>query len=162
MQPQVTRERSDGVGALGADQQQYLTFRLGDEEYGIEILRVQEIKGFTAVTPIPNTPPEVRGVMNLRGIVVPILDLRIRFGLRETGTTRFTVVVVVNVGERVIGLVVDAVSDVLAVPPEAIEPAPDLGGGSNALTGLAKSGDRLVALLDVGRIVECATALAAA
>jgi purine-binding chemotaxis protein CheW len=134
---------------------QYLTFRLGPEEYGIEILKVQEIKGFTAVTPIPNTPPYVKGVMNLRGTVVPVLDLRTKFGMPETPYDKFTVIVVVTVGARVLGMVVDSVSDVLDIAPGAIEAIPDLGAGidTTCLSGMAKSGDKLVLLLDLARVV---------
>jgi purine-binding chemotaxis protein CheW len=134
---------------------QYLTFRLGPEEYGIEILKVQEIKGFTAVTPIPNTPPYVKGVLNLRGTVVPVLDLRTKFGMPETPYDKFTVIVVVTVGARVLGMVVDSVSDVLDIAPGAIEAIPDLGAGidTTCLSGMAKSGDKLVLLLDLARVV---------
>src|SRR6187399_2690041 len=92
---------------------QFLTFQLGPEMFGLEILRVQEIKGYSPVTPIPNAPPHVKGVMNLRGAVVPILDMRCKFGMAEAAYTKFTVIIVVTVGAKVIGLVVDAVSDVL-------------------------------------------------
>jgi purine-binding chemotaxis protein CheW len=121
----------------------------------LEILRVQEIKGYSKVTPLPNTPPEVKGVMNLRGAVVPIIDLRIRFGLRVTEYTRFTVIIVVNVGAKVVGLVVDAVSDVLNVAAKEMVPTPDLGAGvdTSFLTGIARTGDRLVSLLNIDRLV---------
>jgi purine-binding chemotaxis protein CheW len=134
---------------------QFLTFRLGDEEYGLEILRVQEIKGYSRVTPLPNTPPEVRGVMNLRGAVVPVFDLRTRFGLPAAEYTRFTVIIVVTAGPRVGGLVVDAVSDVLTVGPGEVVPTPDLGAAvdTSCVTGMARTGDRLVTLLNVDRLV---------
>ena len=134
---------------------QYLTFRLADEEYGLEILRVQEIKGYSKVTPLPNTPPEVRGVMNLRGAVVPILDLRARLGLPAAEYTRFTVVIVVTVGAKVVGLVVDGVSDVLDVGAKEAVPTPDLGAGADTsfMTGMARAGDRLVTLLNIDRLV---------
>ena len=95
---------------------QYLTFRLGHEEYGVEILKVQEIKGYSAITPIPSAPAFLKGVMNLRGTIVPVVDLRSRFGMAAADYTPFTVIIVVTVGSRVMGLVVDAVSDVLAGP----------------------------------------------
>lgn len=150
---------SDPTPAGGpADGRQYLTFRLADEEYGLEILRVQEIKGYSKVTPLPNTPPEVKGVMNLRGAVVPILDLRCRFGLPEAAYTRFTVIIVVTLGSRVLGLVVDAVSDVLNVGGTDAVPPPDLGAGvdTSFLTGIARTGDRLVSLLNIDRLVGLA------
>lgn len=139
--------------AIGSGQ--FLTFRLVSEEYGIEILKVQEIKGFSAVTPIPNTPPCIKGVMNLRGTVVPVLDLRSKFGMVESPYDKFTVIIVVTVGTRVMGLVVDAVSDVLDVGREAIEPIPDLGAGVDTafLSGMARSGEKLVLLLDLERVI---------
>ncbi len=146
---------SDPNASDAATRDQYLTFRLGEEEYGLEILRVQEIKGYSKVTPLPNTPPEVRGVMNLRGTVVPIIDLRARFGLREAEYDRFTVIIVVTVGTTVAGLVVDAVSDVLDVGSSERVPTPDLGAGVDTafMSGMARTGDRLVTLLNVDRLV---------
>ncbi len=134
---------------------QFLTFRLDEEEYGVEILRVQEIKGYTRVTPIPNAPQEVKGVMNLRGTVVPILDLRTRFGMVSVEYSRFTVIVVVTVGTKIVGLVVDAVSDVLNLTDDSVAPPPDLGttADTSFLTGMARAGDRLVTLLNIDRLV---------
>ena len=148
-----TANTSDLAGS--PDARQFLTFRLQDEEYGLEILRVQEIKGYSKITPLPNTPREVKGVMNLRGTVVPVLDLRARFGLRETEYTPFTVIIVVTVGTKIVGLVVDAVSDVLNVDPKEVVPTPDLGSGvdTSFLTGIARSGERLVSLLNIDRLV---------
>jgi purine-binding chemotaxis protein CheW len=144
---------------FAADGNQFLTFCLAEEEYGLEILRVQEIKGYSKVTPLPNTPPEVKGVMNLRGTVVPIIDLRTRFGLRETEYNRFTVIIVVNVGKKVVGLVVDAVSDVLNVATKEMVPTPDLGAGvdTSFMTGIARTGERLVTLLNIDRLVGTTT-----
>lgn len=140
-------------GAEGS--QQFLTFTLGGEEYGVEILRVQEIKGFSAVTPIPNAPDYVKGVMNLRGTVVPVFDLRLKFGMERKDYDRFTVIVVVNVGARVVGLIVDSVSDVLDVDHDAIETSPDLGASvdTSILQGIARNNDRLITLLDIDRVV---------
>ena len=134
---------------------QYLTFSLGSEAYGVDILRVQEIKGYTAVTPIPNAPAYLKGVMNLRGTVIPVVDLRLRFGMEPADYTTFTVIIVVTIGARVMGLVVDAVSDVLDIAAGDVEPPPDFGGQVDArcLSGLAKAGDRLVVLLDIERVV---------
>jgi purine-binding chemotaxis protein CheW len=145
---------SDGI-LSSADAHQYLTFSLGQEEYGIEILRVQEIKGYSAITSIPNTPPYIKGVMNLRGTVVPVVDLRVKFGMDTAEYNRFTVVIVVTVGERVVGLVVDAVSDVLDVLPHEFVPAPEMGDGvdTSFLTGMAKSADHLISLLAIDRVV---------
>lgn len=139
---------------FAADGSQFLTFRLADEEYGLEILRVQEIKGYSRVTPLPNTPAEIKGVMNLRGTVVPIIDLRTRFGLASAEYTRFTVIIVVTVGAKVVGLVVDAVSDVLNVTAKEVVPTPDLGAGvdTSFMTGIARTGERLVTLLNIDRL----------
>ena len=134
---------------------QYLTFALAKEDYGIEILKVQEIRGRTAITAIPHTPAHVRGVMNLRGTVVPVIDLRLRFGLPTTEYDRFSVIVVVKVAARVVGLVVDSVSDVLDVYPKDVEPPPELGAkeATSFMTGMARAGERLVVLLDIDRLV---------
>ena len=134
---------------------QFLTFTLQNEEYGIEILKVQEIKGFSKITPIPNAPPFVRGVMNLRGTVVPVIDLRARFSMTEKDYDQFTCIVVVNVGSRVVGLVVDTVSDVLNIPTDAIADPPELATSddSSCITGMGKLGERIVMLLDTGRLV---------
>jgi purine-binding chemotaxis protein CheW len=134
---------------------QFLTFLLADEEYGIDILRVQEIKGHSAITPIPNAPVHIRGVMNLRGSVVPIVDLRSRFGMPVAEITRFTVFVIVNLGRRAVGLLVDAVSDVLDVPGENMQPTPELGAvDTSFMCGMARNGDRLILLLDIDRLME--------
>lgn len=141
--------------AATADSGQFLTFTLKNEEYGIEILKVQEIKGFSKITPIPNAPVFVRGVMNLRGTVVPIIDLRARFSMNEKDYDQFTVIIVVNVGSRVVGLVVDTVSDVLNIPTDSIADPPELAssGDSSCITGMGKLGERIIMLLDIGRLV---------
>lgn len=141
--------------AATADSGQFLTFTLKNEEYGIEILKVQEIKGFSKITPIPNAPVFVRGVMNLRGTVVPIIDLRARFSMNEKDYDQFTVIIVVNVGSRVVGLVVDTVSDVLNIPTDQIAEPPELAGNgdSSCITGMGKLGERIIMLLDIGRLV---------
>ena len=140
----------------GREVGQYLTFLLGGEPYGIERLKVQEIKGDSPPTSISNAPAHVKGVMNLRGSVVPVVDLRARLDLPEAERARFTVVILVAVGRRVCGLVVDAVSDVLDIAASDIEPVPDLGRGVDisCMTGLAKGADRLVMLLDIDRIID--------
>jgi purine-binding chemotaxis protein CheW len=141
--------------ASADDNGQFLTFTLQNEEYGIEILKVQEIKGFSKITPIPNAPSFVRGVMNLRGTVVPIIDLRARFSMTEKDYDQFTCIIVVNVGTRVVGLVVDTVSDVLNIPNDAIADPPELAsvGDSSCITGMGKLGERIVMLLDTARLV---------
>jgi purine-binding chemotaxis protein CheW len=117
------REAASHTGEVN----QFLTFTLGAEEYGIEILKVQEIKGYSAITHIPNAPAHVKGVMNLRGTVVPVVDLRAKFGMEAVEYSKFTVIIVVMVGQKIAGLVVDAVSDVLNIQQSEVRPAPDFG-----------------------------------
>ena len=161
MHADTTREKR------GADTtQQFLTFALGQEEYGVEILKIQEIKGFSAVTPLPNAPAYVKGVLNLRGTIVPIVDLRQKFGMPEGAYTKFTVIVVVQVQGKTLGFVVDAVSDVLTVKGDAIQPTPDLHGqlDTTFLTGLAPTGEqggKLVILLDIDKVLTTAETMAA-
>lgn len=134
---------------------QYLTFRLAAEEYAIEILRVQEIRGYSAITPIPNMPASMKGFLNLRGAVVPVFDLRIRFGIKDVEYNPFTVIIVANVQQQVVGLVVDSVSEVLTIKAADVEPPPELGGDvdTSFLTGVAKAGESLVALLTIEKVV---------
>lgn len=141
----------DVVGVVETHEDQFLTFNLADEEYGVDILKVQEIKGYVATTRIPNAPSEVVGVLNLRGSIVPIVDLRKKFNMEPTTYTSFTVIVVVVVQDRVMGIIVDAVSDVMNIPPEHIQPAPDFGARqtSQAIKGMGRVGEKLVILLDV-------------
>jgi len=135
---------------------------LGEEQYGIEILKVQEIKGYSAITPIPNTPPHIKGVINLRGTVVPVVDLRAKFSLAATDYNKFTVIIVVNVGEKVIGMLVDAVSDVLDIAASEIRTAPDLGGrvDTRFISGMATIGERMTVLLDIERLLSADEAAA--
>ena len=141
---------------------QFLTFALGQEEYGVQILKIQEIKGFSAITPLPNTPAYVKGVLNLRGTIVPIVDLRKKFGLPEVEYTKFTVIVVVQVQGQIMGFIVDAVSDVLTVTGSDIQPTPDLHGqvDTACLTGLAKAGEKLVILLDIDKVLTAVEGVA--
>jgi purine-binding chemotaxis protein CheW len=159
---EVAHEQDNDV--FGVDGQQFLTFHLGNETYGVPILSVQEIRGYAAATPIPNSAPWVKGVMNLRGTVVPVADLRERFALAEAPVNRFTVVIVVQLAGRVVGLIVDAVSDVVVVADADIRPAPALGASidTSCLAGLAMQGEQLVLLLDVARLVETGLDLCAA
>jgi purine-binding chemotaxis protein CheW len=140
---------------LFADSDQFLTFTIQGEEYGIEILRVQEIKGLSKIRPIPNAPHYVKGVMNLRGTVVPILDLRSRFGIDEADYNQFTVIIMVSVGGKMFGLVVDSVSDVLNIGKEQIEETPDVGGGvdTSFFRGMGKVGEKLVLLLNIDKLL---------
>lgn len=142
--------------AVQTNEEQFLTFRLDGQEYGIAILKVQEIKGWDKMTPIPNSPPYVKGVLNLRGVIVPVFDLRLRFGLPETVRDAFTVIIVVNIGGRMAGIVVDAVSDVINVSLEQQCAAPEYEGQQNRefIKGLAQVEDKLLILLDIDRMVN--------
>lgn len=139
---------------------QYLTFILGGEEYGVDILKVQEIRGWESATNIPNTPEYVLGVVNLRGHVVPIVDLRLRFSLASADFGSATVVVLVKVAqgdtERTVGMVVDAISDVYVVKDSDVREAPDFGGAmaTEFITGLATVDEKMVVLLDVDHLVN--------
>jgi purine-binding chemotaxis protein CheW len=130
---------------------EYLTFRLGDEEYGIDILKVQEIRGYENPTRIANAPHFLKGVVNLRGTIVPIVDLRMRFGCSQAEYNSFTVSIILHIGQRTIGVVVDSVSDVMEIPAESLRPAPDMSSAIDAayIRGLAQVGDRMVILLDI-------------
>ena len=149
--------------SYASDSRQYLTFALGGEEYGVEILKVQEIRGYAPITPIPNTPPHVMGVMNLRGAIIPVVDLRRTLGMPATEYTSFTVIVVLNVGTRVTGVIVDAVSDVLDIGRAEIQPTPDFGTEVDArfVQGLARTGGKLVILLEIDRVLRGDESLAA-
>lgn len=150
----MSKEEAHTVGYT-SDGNQFLTFTLDEEEYGIDILKVQEIKGYTKVTPLPNTPPYVKGVMNLRGIVVPVVDLRSKFCMGAAPDDGSAVVIVVMVKEKVVGLLVDAVSDVLSIPHESIQPAPELTRGlkTNFISGIGQCGERLVTLLEIEQVI---------
>ncbi|MFN3298296.1 chemotaxis protein CheW [Caldimonas sp.] len=134
---------------------EYLTFRLGGEEYGIDILRVQEIRSYEAPTRIANAPPHIKGVVNLRGVIVPIVDLRIRFATAQCEYNDFTVVVVLHVAGRVVGAVVDAVSDVLEIAPDSIRSAPEMNSVVDAgcIVGLANIAERMLILLDIEKLM---------
>ena len=150
---QVMHERSaTGVPAPGNE---FLTFTLGQEEYGIDILKVQEIRGYDAVTHIANAPAFIKGVINLRGIIVPIVDMRIKFNLGNVEYNQFTVVIILNIANRVVGMVVDGVSDVTTLKPEEIKPAPEFGSGLDTqyLLGLGTVDERMLILVDIERLM---------
>jgi purine-binding chemotaxis protein CheW len=151
----ATKELNQQIGAHHRDGSQFLTFNLGEELYGVEILRVQEIKGYTTVTKIPNTPPHIKGVLNLRGTIVPIVELRTKFGMPTIDYTAFTVIIVVVVRDKVMGLVVDSVSDVLNIEKKDIQPPPQFGARVDVsfMNGIGRSGEKLVALLDMDRLL---------
>jgi purine-binding chemotaxis protein CheW len=133
---------------------QYLTFTLGAEQYGVDILAVQEIKAWSPITPIPNAVPSLRGVMNLRGTIVPVIDLRSVFGLPPSEPSPVRVIVVLSVAGKVTGAIVDTVSEVLAVEDDEVQPPPQLSVvGEAFVTGVVSSGERLVVLLDIERVL---------
>jgi purine-binding chemotaxis protein CheW len=133
-----------------------VTFKLGEEEYGIDIQKVQELRGYDAVTRIANAPEYIKGVVNLRGIIVPIIDMRIKFKLGDPTYDQFTVVIVLNIGGRVVGMVVDSVSDVITLTGEQIKPAPEMGSVLDAdyLIGLGTLDERMLILVDIDRLMS--------
>ncbi len=156
-----TSNTNDLVGMR--DAQQFLTFMLAGEEYGVDILRVQEIKGWDSVTKIPNTPAYIRGVINLRGTIVPIIDLRLRFGLDHLDYGPTTVVVVLKVigvegKSRIMGVVVDGVSDVYNISDNELKPAPDFGSAVDTefVKGLATVNDKMVIILEIDQMLNSA------
>ncbi|MFC5459271.1 chemotaxis protein CheW [Massilia niabensis] len=138
-----------------------LAFKLGQEEYGIDILAVQEIRGYEPVTRIANAPDFIKGVVNLRGVIVPIVDMRIKFNLADPTYDSTTVVIVLNLGKKTVGMVVDSVSDVTNLTNEQIRPAPDLGGALSAdyLTGLGTLDERTLILVDIVALMSSAELL---
>jgi len=135
---------------------EYLTFRLGAEEYGIDILRVQEIRSYEEPTRIANAPAFIKGVVNLRGVIVPVVDLRIKLGCEKVEYNGFTVVIVLNVHGRVVGAVVDSVSDVLELSAELIKPAPEmtLAVDTSFITGIASVSERMLILMDIESLMS--------
>jgi purine-binding chemotaxis protein CheW len=163
----MTRSVAQGLQAGAAVSKQVLTFTLGEETYGVDILRVQEIRGWSPVTRIPQAPQHVLGVLNLRGSIVPIVDLRMRFNLQRAEYTPLTVIIVLSVesplGRRDFGLVVDGVSDVIDVPADDIKPAPELGKqvSTEFIAGLAAVSERMMMLLDIDQLIGGEVAAAA-
>lgn len=143
------------AGQPTEDTKQFITFTLDEQEYGIDIMLVREIKGWSQTTALPHAPSYVRGVVNLRGIIVPILDLRARFGMGVTVPTAMHVAIIVTTDTRVTGLLVDAVSDIIAIEPDAIRPVPQMGsqGEDSMLEGLVALGDRLVTIVSLERLI---------
>ncbi len=144
----------------GHSTREFLSFRLGAEEYGIDILKVQEIRGYEAPTRIANSPSFIKGVVNLRGVIVPIVDMRIRFCLDEVEYNGFTVVIILNIAGRTVGMVVDSVSDVLELGSEDVRPAPEFNGAIDASyivgLGAVKNGDalRMLILMDIEKVMS--------
>lgn len=134
---------------------EFLTFRLGGEEYGIEILKVQEIRGYDSITQIANAPDFIKGVVNLRGIIVPIIDMRIKFRLGNADYDQFTVVIILNVAGRVMGIVVDGVSDVISLEAEQMHPTPGFGSviDTEYIMGLGTVDERMLILIDIEKLM---------
>ena len=150
---QATRTtHAAGAGTV----QEYLTFTLGAEEYGVDILKVQEIRGYEKPTGIANAPAYIKGVVNLRGTIVPIVDMRIKFNLGEATYDQFTVVIILNVAERVVGMVVDGVSDVISLEAEQMRPAPEFSStfDTRYITGLGTVDDRMLILVDIDKLMS--------
>jgi purine-binding chemotaxis protein CheW len=135
---------------------EYLTFRLDAEEYGIDILKVQEIRGYEPPTRVAEAPEFIKGVVNLRGTIVPIVDMRLKFKCVKADYSSFTVVIILNLQSRVVGIVVDSVSDVMELPPEVLKPAPEMESGidSSAVLGLGTLGSRMLILLDIEKLMD--------
>ena len=135
---------------------EFLSFTLGEEEYGIDIQKVQELRGYDAVTRIANAPEFIKGVVNLRGIIVPIIDMRVKFALGNPSYDQFTVVIVLNIGGRVVGMVVDSVSDVITLEADQIKDAPQMGSllDTDYLIGLGTLGERMLILVDIDRLMS--------
>ena len=135
---------------------EYLTFRLDQEEYGIDILKVQEIRGYEPPTRIAHAPAFIKGVVNLRGTIVPIVDMRLKFNCSEVEYNSFTVVIILNLRNRVVGIVVDSVSDVMELSAESIRPAPDIESviDNDCIMGLGSVGERMLILLDIEKLMS--------
>ena len=135
---------------------EFLTFTLGHEEYGIDILKVQEIRGYETPTRIANSPAFIKGVINLRGVIVPIVDLRIKFNLGEPTYDQFTVVIILNIGKRVVGIVVDGVSDVIQLNSANLRPAPEFGStlDTRYILGLGTIEDRMIIVVDIEQLMS--------
>lgn len=156
MEAMISAGAAAGDEALVASE--FLTFTLGSEEYAIDILKVQEIRGYETPTLIANAPSFIKGVINLRGTIVPIVDMRIKFNLGKIEYTPFTVVIILNIAGRVIGTVVDSVSDVISLTPVQVRPAPDFSGSFDTkyILGLATVDGRMMIVTDIERLMTSA------
>jgi purine-binding chemotaxis protein CheW len=163
MTPQATKAEGSTKAAHGEASagvpttlREFLAFKLGSEEYGIDILRVQEIRSYEEPTRIANSPPFIRGVVNLRGVIVPIVDMRLKFNLEQVNYDNFTVVIVLNIGSRVVGMVVDAVSDVITLTPEQLRPVPAFNSRIQGehLLAIGAVGDRMLILVDIEKLMS--------
>jgi purine-binding chemotaxis protein CheW len=142
--------------ATSAGAREYLTFRLDQEEYGIDILKVQEIRGYEPPTRIANAPEFIKGVVNLRGTIVPIVDMRLKFNCEKAEYNSFTVVIILNLHKRVVGIVVDSVSDVMELSADAVRAAPDIESAidSGCILGLGSVNERMLILLDIEKLMN--------
>ena len=159
MSSSALHDTSTRDGAAGDDGTgEFLTFVLGEEEYGVDILRVQEIRSYDAVTRLPDAPDYIKGVINLRGIIVPVVDMRLKFRLPKAEYNALTVMIVLNVGGRVVGIVVDRVSDVVRLSGEQVREVPEVGAAIDRqfLTGIGTLEDRMLILLDIERLMTSA------
>jgi purine-binding chemotaxis protein CheW len=134
---------------------EFLTFALGSEEYGVDILKVKEIRGYDAVTRLPDAPDYIKGVINLRGTIVPVVDMRLKFRLERAEYTALTVMIVLNVADRVVGMVVDSVSDVVQLSAEQVRAVPEIGATIDRqfLTGIGTLDERMLILFDIERLM---------
>ncbi len=151
--------KAKGAAAVHGVAREHLTFRLGAEEYGLDILRVQEIRSYEEPTRIAGSPSFLKGVINLRGVIVPIVDLRVKFGCDSTEFTPFTVVIVLNIRGRVVGAVVDSVSDVLELPAASVKAAPAMSNtvvDTSYITGIANVAERMLILVDIDALMSSA------
>ena len=151
----ATVPRGTPKGLAATSIREFLAFKLGDEEYGMDILRVQEIRSYEQPTHMANASPFIKGVINLRGVIVPIIDMRIRFNLEQVNYDTFTVVIVLNIGNQVVGMVVDGVSDVISLTAEQLRPVPEFSSsiGSDHLLAIGAIGDRMLILLDIEKLM---------
>ena len=147
-------EKTRETAATGA--REYLTFRLDQEEYGLDILKVQEIRGYEPPTRIANAPAFIKGVVNLRGTIVPYVDMRLKFNCSQAQYNSFTVVIILNLRHRVVGIVVDSVSDVMEISSDSIRSAPDIESviDSGCILGLGSVGERMLILLDIEKLMS--------
>lgn len=147
-------EKNTETTTTGA--REYLTFRLDQEEYGINILKVQEIRGYEPPTRIAHAPAFIKGVVNLRGTIIPIVDMRLKFNCSKAEYNSFTVVIILNLRNRVVGIVVDSVSDVMELSAESIRPAPDIESviDNDCIMGLGSVGERMLILLDIEKLMS--------
>jgi purine-binding chemotaxis protein CheW len=149
---------SDKNSNAAAAADEFLSFTLGEEHYGVDILKVQEIRGYDSVTRLPDAPDYIKGVINLRGTIVPVIDLRLKLRLKEARYDAFTVMIVLNVDDRVVGIVVDSVSDVIPLSQENIRPTPEFGANVDTrfISGIGTVDDRMLILLDIETLINSA------